>query len=378
LPWTEVSIVDQRAEFVALAQHGASAIRTLCRRFGITAATGYKWLGRAVAEGPDGLHNRSRRPHHSPRRTAPGIEAAVLALRDEHPAWGGRKLAARLRDQGHDSVPSASTVTAVLRRNGRLAPPEQATHAWRRFERAVPNQLWQMDFKGHLPLGQGSGRLHPLTVIDDHSRYCVVLRACGDERGTTVREQLISAFRCYGLPDQLLGDNGGPWGRMSSRGRTQLSLWLMQLGVEVIHGRPYHPQTQGKDERFHRTLMAEVLQGSPYADLDRAQQAFDHWRRVYNLERPHEACDLKPPVSRYCPSERAYPESLPPLEYSPDMLVRRVSKRGVSLHGQHYSVGDVFFGQPVGLRPTKDDGVWTVYYSRFPVGSIDEREPTRW
>jgi transposase InsO family protein len=378
LPWTEVSIVDQRAEFVALAQSGTIAIRSLCRRFGIAPATAYKWLRRAAEEGPDGLRNRSRRPHGSPRRTALTIEAALLRLRDEHPAWGGRKLAARLRDQGLEPVPSASTVTAILRRSGRLAPPEQTTHPWRRFERAEPNQLWQMDFKGHVPMGQGNGRLHPLTVIDDHSRYCLVLHACSDERGATVREQLITAFRCYGLPDQLLGDNGGPWGRMASRGRTQLSLWLMQLGVEVIHGRPYHPQTQGKDERFHRTLMAEVLQGPPYADLDCAQRAFDHWRRVYNLERPHEACGLRPPVSRYRPSERAYPESLPPLEYSPDMLVRRVGKRGIPLHRQHYWVGDLYVGQPVGLRPTKDDGIWTVYYSRFPVASIDEREPTKW
>src|SRR5438552_8091785 len=177
-----MSIVDQRAEFVALAQSGRTPIRTLCRRFEVAPATAYKWLHRAQRDGPAGLANQSRRPQRSPRQTAPAVEAAVLELRSEHSAWGGRKLAAVLRRQGRVLVPSPSTITAILRRNGQLQPPEPTPHAWTRFEHATPNELWQMDFKGHMPLGQGGGRLHPLTVIDDHSRYCVVLRACGDER----------------------------------------------------------------------------------------------------------------------------------------------------------------------------------------------------
>jgi transposase InsO family protein len=374
LSWREVSIVDQRTEFVALVQSGGTPIRTLCRRFGVAPATAYKWVRRAAQDGSGGLVDQSRRPHRSPRQTAPAVEDAVLVLRDEHPAWGGRKLAARLRALEQDAVPSPSTITAILRRNGRLVVPERTRHTWQRFERPAPNQLWQMDFKGHVPLAQGSGQLHPLTVVDDHSRYCLVLGACGDERGQTVREQLIAAFRCYGLPDQLLADNGPPWGHIAGKGWSQLSLWLLQLGVGMSHGRPYHPQTQGKDERFHRTLKAELLQGPPHSDLGRAQCAFDHWRTVYNLERPHEACDLKPPVSRYRPSERAYPEILPPLEYAPDLLVRRVGKGAVSLHGHRYWVGEVFTGQPVGLRQTAVDGLWTVYFNRFPVAHIDERE----
>jgi transposase InsO family protein len=373
LPWTEVSIVDQRTEFVALALSGASPIRTLCRRFEIAPATAYKWLQRAAA-GPAGLVDRSRRPHHSPRQTAAAIEAAVLGLRDTHPTWGGRKIAARLRALEQDDVPSPSTITGILRRNDRLTPSERTRHAWRRFERPAPNQLWQMDFKGHVPLGQGSGRLHPLTVLDDHSRYCVVLGACGDERGTTVRERLVAAFRRYGLPDQMLADNGSPWGHIVGKGWSQLGLWLMQVGVGLSHGHPYHPQTQGKDERFHRTLKAELLQGPPHADLGHAQRAFDHWRTVYNVERPHEACDLQPPVSRYRPSERPYPEILPPLEYGPDLLVRKVGNGAVSLHGHRYWVGEVFAGQAVGLRQTTADGLWAVYFSRFRIGTIDERE----
>ena len=373
MPWTEVSIMDQRAEFVAMAQAGVSPVRALCRRFAISPATAYKWLKRAQAEGLVGLADRSRRPHASPRHTTAAVEALVVGLRDDHPAWGGRKITARLRALGHDKVPSPSTVTGILRRHGRLTAPERSTHAWRRFERPVPNQLWQMDFKGHVPLGQGSGRLHPLTVLDDHSRYCLVLGACGDEQGATVQTQLVTAFRRYGLPDQMLADNGGPWGD-GGQPWTQLGVWLLQLGVGLCHGRPYHPQTQGKDERFHRTLRAELLQGPPYADLRRAQRSFDDWRRLYNLERPHEACALKPPISRYHPSERTYPETLPAVEYGPDFLVRRVRPQGsFSFHAREYRVGGAFAGQPIGLLPATIDGVWTVYFSRFRVGSLDER-----
>jgi transposase InsO family protein len=368
-----VSIVDQRAEFVALARSGEVSIRRLCRCFHVAPATAYKWLQRAAQDGPTWFEDRSRQPQRSPTRTAAAVEAAILELRGEHPAWGGRKLAAYLRELGHTGVPSASTITAILRRNGRLAPSERPQHAWERFERPVANQLWQMDFKGHVPLGQGQGRVHPLTVLDDHSRYCIVLGACANERGATVRERLIGAFRTYGLPDCLLADNGGPWG--DGRSWTSLGVWLLQVGVGLIHGRPYHPQTQGKEERFHRTLKVEVLQGPPHANLGRVQQAFDRWRDVYNLQRPHEACGLKPPVSRYRPSDRCYPERLPPVEYTVDFLVRRVRHHGgLSFHGRDYHIGEGFAGQPLGFLASEIDGVWQVHFGRFAIGTLNELE----
>jgi transposase InsO family protein len=373
LPWTEVSIVERRREFVALAQNQRVSIRRLCRQFHIAPATAYKWLHRAVG-GLAWYDDHSRRPHASPRQTPAAVEEMVLALRDQHPVWGGRKLAAALRNEGQRTVPSPSTITEILRRHGRLQPPQRAQHAQVRFERSTPNELWQMDFKGHVPLGQARGRLHPLTALDDHSRYCVLLGACGNEQDMTVREQLIAAFRCYGLPDHILVDNGPPWGNANARPWTRLGLWLLQLGVAVHHGRPYHPQTQGKEERFHRTLKAEVLQGPPHADLRHAQQAFDHWRIEYNTRRPHEACDLQPPASRYQPSHRPYPETLPALEYGPAMLVRRVGKGLVSLHGRRYWVGEVFHGQQVGLLRGELDGLWAVYFSRYRIGTIDERD----
>jgi transposase InsO family protein len=383
MSWQEVTVVSLRAEFVALAHQEGANVRALCRRFGISPPTAYKWLRRYRQAGAAGLVDRSRRPRRSPTRTPPDVEAAVLSLRDAHPAWGGRKLAVRLAksDREHDQlqVPPPSTITEILRRHGRLQPsaPPQPPHAWQRFERPVPNQLWQMDFKGHVPLGQGSGRVHPLTILDDHSRFAIGLAACANERATTVQQRLTECFRRYGLPDRMLMDNGSPWGASVSHPftYTTLTMWLLRLGIRLSHGRAAHPQTQGKDERFHRTLKAEVLQGPPFVSLAHAQRAFDAWRDVYNLERPHEACGLQPPIERYRPSERAYPEQLPPIEYAPDDQPRRVGKDGaLSFHGHDYQVGLAFRGQTVAVRPTAVDGVFEVYFVRQRLRCIDLRD----
>jgi transposase InsO family protein len=186
-------------------------VSELCRRFGISRKTGYKWLGRSASEGPAGLGERSRRPGRSPARTEATLEARVVELRSAHPAWGGRKLHRRLLDLGHEQVPAASTITAILRRHGRLEAAESAKHtAFTRFEHAAPNDLWQMDFKGHVALAQG--RCHPLTVLDDPSRYALALAARGNERTETVQGHLSALFGHYGLPWRMLMDNGSPWG----------------------------------------------------------------------------------------------------------------------------------------------------------------------
>jgi transposase InsO family protein len=378
MPWREVGVVSLRAEFVALAQQEGANVRGLCRRFGISPPTAYKWLTRYQQSGAAGLHDRSRRPHRSPARTPADVEEVVVGLRDAHPAWGGRKLTAWLTGRKYAPVPRPSTITEILRRHGRLsAAPPAPPHAWRRFERPLPNQLWQMDFKGHVPLGQGAGRLHPLTILDDHSRFAIGLEACANERATTVQQRLEACFRRYGLPDRMLMDNGSPWGTSTLHPftYTELTVWLLRLGIRLSHGRAAHPQTQGKDERFHRTLKAELLQGPPFATLSQAQAAFDAWRDVYNLERPHEACGLEPPIGRYRPSERPYPEHLPAIEYAPDDQPRRVGRDGaISFQRRDYQVGQAFRGQTVAVRPTAIDGIFDVYFVRQRLRRIDLRD----
>ncbi len=375
MPWQEQSTMSLKQEFVSLAAREGANLTQLCARFGISRPTGYRWLARSRADPLAGLTERRRRPVSSPGQTRDTVEAAVVALRDAHPTWGGRKLRARLLALGAGDVPAASTITAILRRHARLDPAEAAKHtAWTRFEHAAPNELWQVDFKGHVALADG-GRCHPLTILDDHARFLLGLGAHPDERDATVRSALEAAFRRYGLPARILCDNGPPWGVPQLRHPlTALGVWLLRLGVAITHGRPRHPQTQGKAERFHRTLLAEVLSCVAYPDLGASQLAFDAWRAVYNLERPHEAIGLATPIQRYAPSPRAFPDRLPEPAYGPDDAVRAVHGGGqLSYRGRLHFVGTALRGHRVALRPTGEDGVLAVYFCHHRVGQLDLR-----
>ena len=363
-----------KSEFVSLARTEGANVRELCRRYAISPPTGYRLLERYEREGKSGLLQRSRRPHHSPNRTTAELERAVLQVREAHPVWGGRTIRKVLQNNGYAHVPSPSTITAILHRNGCIVESERPRRDGQRFEHAHPNDLWQMDFKGHFPTG--AGRCHPLTVLDDHSRFALGLQACANERTETVQGRLISIFRAYGMPERMLMDNGAPWGNDAEHPRTPLTVWLLRLGIKVSHGRPYHPQTQGKEERFHRTLKAEVLQGKQFADLASCQEAFDRWRTVYNMERPHQALDLATPLSRYAPSPRCFPETLPPIEYGDGDLVRKVMAEGwVSFKGYAFKVGRALRGYPVALRPTREEGVWGVWFMTNPIVEVDLRGP---
>lgn len=380
MPWKALSVLDHRREFVRLALSGEVSVAELCRRYGISRQTGFALL-RRHREGADAdLSDRSRRPISSPRQVAPEMAARIVALRAEHPRWGGRKLARRLRDLGVEGVPAPSTVTEVLRRAKLIDPAEAQRHKpFIRFERAAPNELWQMDFKGHFAMDHG--RCHPLTVLDDHSRYSLGIAACGQETLVEVQRQLIGIFRRYGLPGAILCDNGSPWGATGHSGnlavqRTAFEVWLMRLGVATLHGRPRHPQTQGKDERFHRTLDVEVLQVRPFTDLADCQRSFDAWRRVYNEQRPHEALNLAAPATRYQPSSRSFPEVMPQPDYHADDKVRRVGGHGyLQWRGQKLPLSLAFAGLDVALRPTMTDGVWSLHFMRFNLGWIDTRGP---
>ncbi len=374
MPWKVETAMSQRREFCALAALEGANFAQMCRQFGISRVSGYKWLKRYREEGAEGLLDQSRRPHQSPGRTAASVEQAIVALRDQHPAWGARKLRARLQALGQGELPAASTMQAILTRHGKIDPAESEKHQpWSRFERAAPNELWQMDFKGHFALSTGE-RCHPLTILDDHARFSLGLTACANEQAETVQRQLTAVFRRYGLPQRMLMDNGSPWSGGFEEPHSWLTLWLLRLDIGVSHGRPYHPQTQGKEERFHRTLNAEVLRGRTFASLPDCQRRFDAWREVYNFERPHQALNMAPPISRYTVSARSFPEELPELEFSSEDIVRKVSASGdASFRGQQIRLGKAFRGERVGFRATLTDGVWVVWYGHHEVGLVDLR-----
>jgi transposase InsO family protein len=373
MPFRECSIVSEREKFCRLAVTPGANIRALCRRFGLgSPRIAYKWLARYRAEGSAGLTDRSRRPHVSPGRSSAELEARIIALRMEHPAWGGRKLRRLLEWDGVKPVPSASTITEILRRHGRLdGPGAGEARDWIRFEHPEPNDLWQMDFKGHFPIA--TGRCHPLTLLDDHSRYALEIGACADEREKTVRQRLEQLFRRYGLPRRILADNGPPWGA-PDQAMTRIGVWLLDLDIGLTHGKPYHPQTQGKEERFHRTLKAEVLAGRSFGCLAETQAAFDVWRQIYNTKRPHQAIGLEVPVSRYRPSSRNMPQVIKPPDYETQDLVRTVNETGyITFKGRRFWFSKAFAGRLVALRPASD-GLFDLYYRSQLLAQVDLRQ----
>lgn len=368
MSWEEVSTVQLRTEFVLLARQEGANVRQLCRRFNISPSTAYKWLSRFETSGAEGLNNQSRRPKTSPKRCADEVEKQILTVSQGYPIWGARKLKRVLEDKGL-VMPSVSTVHAVLQRHSRVDPKAAEVKPFIRFEHEAPNDLWQMDFKGHFSLSQG--RCHPLTILDDHSRFSMCIAACANEQRDTVQEHLIRVFRRYGLPLRMTMDNGSPWGDQTGV-YTALEVWLMGQGIKVGHSRPYHPQTQGKLERFHRSLKSEVLQGRHFMDLNSAQQAFDIWRDVYNQKRPHQALDMQVPATRYSSSPREYQEQQMTPEYTDGDVVRKVQVKGeIYWRNREYSIGKAFHGLSIAIRETAEDGIHDVYWSRHRIARID-------
>jgi transposase InsO family protein len=365
--------MGEREEFVRLALLEGANRRELCQRFGISAEAGYKWLRRAAAG--EGLAERSRRPLSSPWRSAAELEQAVTGVREEHPAWGARKIKAVLERRGL-AVPATSTVHAILARHGLILPKRSGAPAHLRFERDRPNELWQMDFKGALTLGNGQ-RLHPLTVVDDHSRYCPCLAACADQTEETVKTRLIQVFRWHGLPEAMFVDNGSPWGDSRGGEWTRFRVWLLKLGVQLINARPFHPQSRGKNERFHRSMDEEVFAMRPLTDHDQAQHAFDRWRDVYNHQRPHEGIAMQRPAERYQPSPRPMPGMLPEPQYGEGETVKRVARKAplIRFKGKRWRLPKSFRGEPIAIRPHGIDGTFGFYFGANLIKTIDLRAP---
>lgn len=371
MPWKEVTKMTLLQEFIHLAMKPDCNLTSLCKRYGISRKTAYKWIHRYETEGTKGLKEKSRRPKNSPTKTNIPMEQAIIDLRQKQPEWGGRKLRQVLLNCSKQEVPAASTINGILKRKGLIsAIQSEKHHRWQRFEAEKPNLLWQMDFKGHFPID--TGRCHPLTVLDDHSRFNLGLFACLDERTETVQNHLTQLFTRFGLPDRILADNGSPWGCQGNDYYTKLSVWLLLLGIQLIHGRPLHPQTTGKDERFHRTLKAELLQHRWFKSIRDCQEAFDQWRDVYNLERPHESLGMQTPVSRYKVSNRTFPKNLPAIEYNISDIIRTVDQDGIIyFKGKHFKAGKAFRGQKVALRTTESEGIYNLIFYTEIIKTID-------
>jgi len=374
MPWEEKTVEKTRTEFVAEVLAKENSKSHLCLKYGITRRTGDKWLERA--RNGESMSDRSHCANRHPNQTSPEIETMILNERIEHPAWGARKLKRHLEDKGYKDLPAQSTICEILKRNSMIEPEESVTHiAYKRFEKEHPNEMWQMDFKGEFGL-LNEQLCYPLTALDDCSRFSLCLEAKENQKGVGVFETFRKMLYTYGLPNSILCDNGPPWGDSSSGAITQFDVWMMQLGILPIHGRPKHPQTQGKEERFHRTLKEEVLKREVFADMASIQRRFDTWRYEYNYERPHSAIDLDTPSKRYRASKKTMPQRINEPEYDMGKNLRKVDCKGyIHIQSHRYYLTEALIGKMLELKTLTDKEIG-LYYGAFRVAKINLEE--RW
>lgn len=375
MPWEVRTVKMNREEFVrrVLAQEKSKS--ALCREYGISRPTGDKWLKRN--ELGEGFEDRSKIPFHTPNKINVETEELIIKARKKEPAIGATKIRRMLSNIGATGLPCISTVNAVLKRNHLITlEASQAATPYTRFEKESPNIMWQADFKGHYAMRNGQ-RCHPLSIIDDHSRFCLCADAKTDEKRDGVVASFRKIFKKYGMPEILLCDNGNPWGKSQSAGYTQFEIWLMELGILTIHIRPYHPQTQGKTERFNRSFKDERLKYYVPIDMQDADRQRTEYRDFYNNERPHFALDLDVPAQHYKPSERIFTEKIKDWDYGSEYELRKIKSTGFVTYGsQGYFLSESFGGKTIAIKPSSKDGLLNVFYRQFRIARIDLKERT--
>jgi len=372
MPWEKT--MDQRIRAVMdVLENGFSKV-SVCEDFGISRPTLDKWLHRYEEEGPEGLSDRSRVPHHHPHTVDAEIEDMIVEFRRAHPDRGPRKIKVELaREHPRRKIPAASTIGHILDRNGltvsrkRTRRAEPYTKPFSECE--APNDVWCIDFKGWFLTGDGQ-RCDPLTVSDGNTRYLIRCDQVARTDFKCVKSVLESAFREYGLPRAIRSDNGAPFATRAPRGLSKLSVWWMKLGIIPERIEPGKPQQNGRHERMHLTLK-QCTASPPKPTLRAQQRAFRAFQQDYNFHRPHEALEQRPPGEVYRPSSRPYPRRIPEINYSVPFIVRRVEKKGVIWwHQNRIFISEALGGEVVGLLPL-DDRYYRLYFDRLDLGVVD-------
>lgn len=370
MAWNERTKEAMRKEFVKKVLEGQSTKTSLCLEYGISRPTGDKWIQRYLENKP--LSDQSRKPHITANRISDELESLIVQYRQQYPAFGAAKIHRIMMNDGITELPCVKTFNNVFHRHGLITKEaSQAATPNVRFQKSRPNEMWQADYKGHFRMENGE-RCHPLNILDDFSRFNL---CCEAQRGETLQEMqpvMIRLFQEYGLPDTFLCDNGNPWGTAQSVGFTSFEVWMMDLGILVLHGRPIHPQTQGKEESFNRSLTKECLKLNTFLNIEDTQQKFDAYRNVYNNIRPHHALDLAVPSSCYEKSKRQYPEQIEPWEYGDGYRILKVKETGfITFQGQGYFLSEAFRRKEIGIRNSHIDGEFTLEYRQFKIARLN-------
>lgn len=377
MPWEKTTPLDERKLFIESFLTRLYSVSELCEKFGISRTTGHKWIKRHAEEGPEGLQERSRRPHSSPFRVEREVEEILLETKRRHLMWGPRKIIPYLKRRGQlEEAPAPSTVSALFKRHELVRPRRRRLkHPHPGAPTIVaeaPNDLWATDFKGDFNTRDGV-RVWPLTITDQCSRRLLACKGLPSTKGGPVREVFDRVFREFGLPAAIRTDNGTPFSSRAVSGLSLLNVWWMRLGIRHERTRPGCPQENGKHERMHRTLKQAVCL-SPRANLQAQQRAFNDFIEEYNDERPHEALDNDTPSSRYERSTRIYTGELPPQEYPGHFEVKNVTRAGeFRLGNRCVFVSHALSDNLVGLEEV-EDGIWDIYLNEFLITRINERD----
>jgi putative transposase len=385
MPWKVSGVLKERVRFVTEWESQDWSLAELCRDYGITRSTGYKWLARYELSGLAALEDESRAARVHPNQTSEEVQEMILEFREKHMRWGARKMRAMLKrgaETGEYKVPATSTIGAILKQYGLTVARKKRPRAEPSPQPLAPagkaNALWCIDFKGWFRTGDGK-RCDPLTITDRYSRYLLRCQGVGAADTIHTRAVLEGAFQEYGLPERMRSDNGAPFGCNGRGGLTALAVWWMRLGIQPERIQPGRPQQNGSHERMHLTLGQETA--SPSAgSLRSQQQRFDAFRQEYNHERPHEGLQMSTPAEHYEPSRRPYPRRLAEPTY-PGWEVRSVGRSGQF----KFWVKDVFVshalaGQSIGLQPLNSDQerYWRVYFMKYDLGVLDGKTSRIW
>lgn len=378
MPWKEVRPLDQRIELIQSHATGLFSVVELSEQLGISRKTAYKWIHRYETSGLPGLTEMSRAPHSCPHQTPSHIERALIGLRRRHRLWGPRKLLvvlAREYPLMAERLPAASTVGEMLKRAGLVEKRRRryrpGDHGSVSLCAPEPNDVWSADFKGEF-LTKDANWCYPFTLTDACSRYLLRCDARASTEHDGARLSCERIFAEVGLPRAIRTDNGCPFCSRTIGGLSRLSVWWMKLGI--VHQRIERgkPQQNGRHERMHRTLKAETAR-PPAQDLGRQQERFDRFQKEYNLERPHEALEMKTPASVWRPSTRPLPTKLPEPQYPGHLLVRYVSPGGCMVfRGHSFHLSLVLGREKVALEEV-EDGVWSMFFYNTLLGHLDER-----
>ncbi len=374
--WKERNKVDQREQFIYRYQRGES-MTDLCREYEISRKTGYKFVRRFKAYGKPGLEDLSRRPHHPANKTDEFREQLIIDLKMDHPPWGTKKLK-RVLERQHPqlSFPAVSTMGMILERNGlRQKRPRRIRRSYapqELTEGQFPNQVWCIDFKGQFKT-RDQRWCYPLTISDHKTRYLIACEGLEHPETDRTYRLLDRCFREYGLPQIIRSDNGAPFASLRTLyGLTRLSVWLLQLGIQLERIEPGHPEQNGRHERMHRTLKLEALR-TVAANLLQQQERLDTFRQCYNRQRPHEALAMQTPEEVYTKSPRTYQGPIAPWTYPPRWEVKKVDSSGCIIlpSFRRIWISKVFQGQTLGLYEREHD--WWIRFQKYDMGILHKK-----